>query len=82
MNEFVFAETCDRRVTAPGVQIIGNIDKKLFGNALNEDVDLAVTAEPFARIETHQKRFACFQNTASAQRDFFFQTSAAQGTDR
>ena len=51
LNKFGFAETRDRRVTAARLQIIGNIDKKLFGSALNEDVDLAVTAEPFARVD-------------------------------
>lgn len=66
VNEFVFAKTRDRDVTSSRVEIIPEIYKKLFGNALDVNVNLAVTAKSFARVKTHHCRFARLHGFARA----------------
>src|SRR6266550_6442296 len=66
---------------APSFKRLSNPTKQLFRRAFDENVDLASATEPFARIETHQRRFTGSQNFTCPQRHFFFQASRAQRPD-
>lgn len=69
------------RTTSSCLEMFGKIDKKRFRGALDEDVDLTVTAETPAGIERHDRGLSALQNIACAQGDFFFETPAAERTD-
>src|SRR5437764_1187203 len=57
-SNLVAIESCNRKATASGIQILCKINKEILGGAFNEDVDLAGTPETFLRVETHQRWLA------------------------
>jgi len=75
-------EGSDRVTTAPRIQITGKIDKKVFRDALNEDVDFSVAAEAPSRVEAHYGGDATSQNFTRTQRHFFLDATGAERADR
>jgi len=77
-SNLVAIESCNRKATASGIQILCKINKEILGGAFNEDVDLAGTPETFLRVETHQRWLASSQNVSGPHGNLFFDASCAQ----
>src|SRR5438105_15875022 len=63
-SNLVAIESCNRKATASGIQILCKINKEILGGAFNVDVDLTGTRETFLRVETHQRWLPSSQNVS------------------
>src|SRR5882724_9420098 len=58
--------------------MLGELDEKVFRDALDEDVDLAIATESASRVETHRRRNSASQNFPRTQCHFVFDAAGAK----
>src|SRR5437660_10842400 len=63
-SNLVAIESCNRKATASGIQILCKINKEILGVAFNDDIDLTGKLETFLRVATHHRGFATSQNVS------------------
>jgi hypothetical protein len=71
-----------RDTTATLFNVFPQIDKELRIQSLDKNFDLAVATEAPPHVEGNELRFPSFDYGACQHRDFFFQTSATERSDR
>src|SRR5205807_859615 len=82
LHEFVSIETRNRHMNAARFKVGGEIEKEIFADVLDQDLDLPGATKPPACVESHDCGLAGLQNVARTKGQFVFETTGAERTNR